>query len=964
MAKSQAENKPIFLSSGYSTCHWCHQMAKEGLGAFTSQDVADVLNSSFVPVKLDREERPDVDQVYMDFLTATEGHGGWPLSVFMTPYPHLSPIFAGTYYDRGTFLQLCKRVADLWSEEAKQPHLIAQTKQLMSAVAAANAVKSPGGGSDAEGSELGSVSGSDAQSSPTPSPPQPAPAPAGSEGGLMDTLRTAVAVLLGDDFPGAAAGPGSSSQQPRQPPPPPTFLQQLETDSRESTISALSRRFDPELGGFGRAPKFPRPTELRFLVHAACVTGAARPLRSGGAASASVPFMITRAMKEQLLEGGVTPEEIRNMKPADAHAKLKALQQLSQQPEQPSAPAPAQVPRGRPSGWPLDVPAVQGRIDATGLAVTNPSPVSLEGLERPEAALLMAWFSLRRMVAGGLHDHLGGGFHRYSTDRSFRTPHFEKMAYDQAALLTAICDAYGATGDPLLRSAGLATVQYVLRDLAHPGGGFFSAEDADSTVPAGRNVPQAPWVQTHGHGAGSGGAGSGNAHDEHKEGAFYAWTREEAEAALRADEATLAAASPIPPAELIPLFVKHYSLDYEGEAGNAGSSPMTDPHGELYGLSVLAESGTIFRTTATTGGRFTDEQVTAGLAAARRSLFSARAAARPRPYRDEKVLTTWTGQIVGALARAAVALSQPLEQMVPQSQQALARSGGDAMHYLPAPAAAVAGQPSTHVALSPAAVYAACIGAAEQAVAFIREELTVKEVGSSGASSSASPEPEATGEAGSAHPVRLLRSYCGGPSKVGGFLDDYTSLIDGLLELHQATGTRAHLEWAAALQAEQDRAFLDPSGRGVYLATRGDDPSVLYRSVPDQDGAEPCANAVASMNLLRLGALTGQHSYLQSAQTLLRYFEVPLSQQGVVSPLMGIAASMTRALESDALARIEVMLPADERAASVARQSLPTALASAMRDPAPKVIVHTTSPSLSRMRVQLCKGQTCQVLVQ
>jgi len=293
--RARSEDKPIFLSIGYSTCHWCHVMERE---SFEDAEVAALLNGGFVCVKVDREERPDVDQIYMAVTEAMTGSGGWPMTIVMTP--DQKPFFAATYLPKSTSLgltgmiEILPRLADAW--KSRKSEISERAEQ--------------------------------------------------------------VAVWLG----GAVAGdPGAA----------------LEAATLEAAARELASRFDAAEGGFGQAPKFPIPHQVRLLL---------RWSRRSG----------------------------------DAHA------------------------------------------------------------------LAMAEQTLRAMARGGIRDHLGGGFHRYSTDRKWLVPHFEKMLYDQALLALAYVEAFEATRKEEYRAVAREIFTYVLRDLAAPEGGFFSAEDADSQGEEGR----------------------------------------------------------------------------------------------------------------------------------------------------------------------------------------------------------------------------------------------------------------------------------------------------------------------------------------------------------------------------------------------------------------------------------------------------------------------------------------------
>jgi uncharacterized protein YyaL (SSP411 family) len=414
--RARAENKPIFLSIGYSTCHWCHVMEHE---SFENPKIAEFLNQHFVSIKVDREERPDVDRVYMLFVQGTTGSGGWPMSVFLTP--QLQPFLGGTYYPpedrygRPGFGTLLARLADVW--RLHQEKMVDQGERFTQALNEALIQKKA----------------------------QPA-----------DSLRS----------------------------------EWLDTAYRQFVAS-----FDPEEGGFGAAPKFPRPAVFQFLLRHWARTGSA-------------------------------------------------------------------------------------------------------------SALDMTVFTLRKMAAGGMYDHLGGGFHRYSVDARWHVPHFEKMLYDQAQLVSVYTEAYQITGDKVFADVVEKTLGYLVRDLAAPEGGFYSAEDADS-LPS----PAAT---------------------EKKEGAFYVWTDSEINAALSADEAL--------------IFRRTFGVE---KAGNVRSD--SDPHGELTGQNVLFQQNDVELVAKLTGK--TQSEVAKLLASAQEKLFRARSQ-RPRPHLDDKIITAWNGLLLTALARA------------------------------------------------------------------------------------------------------------------------------------------------------------------------------------------------------------------------------------------------------------------------------------------------------------------------
>jgi len=332
--RARAEDKPVLLSVGYSSCHWCHVMAHE---SFEDADVAAVMNERFVNVKVDREERPDVDAIYMQAVQAMTGSGGWPMTVFLDPEGR--PFFGGTYFppdDRQGmpgFLRLLDAIDDAWRN--RRDELGQQAEQLRQAIEESTAVGGRGPG--------------------TP---------------LSDGLL-------------------------------------------EQAVAGLRGQFDPRFGGFGRAPKFPQAMALTFLLDQAAL-----------------------APEDEVLE--------------------------------------------------------------------------------------MVTVSLDAMAAGGIYDQVGGGFHRYSVDAHWLVPHFEKMLYDQALLVRAYLHGWMVTGTDRYRRVVEETITYVLRDLRHAGGGFYSAEDADS---------------------------------EGVEGRFYVWSLEELEA-LSGDD--------------LPELVRHFGVTARGN--------FEDPH--------------------------------------------------------------------------------------------------------------------------------------------------------------------------------------------------------------------------------------------------------------------------------------------------------------------------------------------------------------------------------------------------
>ncbi len=418
-ARARTEHKPIFLSVGYSTCHWCHVMEHE---SFEDDSIAALMNTYFVCIKVDREERPDIDKVYMTALQGMGQHGGWPMSMFLTPELH--PFYGGTYfppqsrYGRIGFPDLLTRIHQVWETDSD--------KVLQSATGIVKALQ-----------EI------------------PTSMPASSlDSALLDTCY--------DQF---------------------------------------DRTYDQEFGGFGKGgPKFPRPSVFNFLLRYYARTGNARALE-----------MTTR--------------------------------------------------------------------------------------------------TLQKMSAGGIYDHIGGGFHRYSVDAEWRIPHFEKMLYDQAQLVNSYIDVFQITKDPLFVAIIREVLDYVMRDMTHPEGGFYSAEDADSRKP---DTPE-----------------------EKGEGAFYLWTKKELLSLLGKDDGE--------------LFCLYYGVE---EAGNAPFDPQHEFTGKniLYISHFLKQVAISFSTTP--------EDAAEILTRCKAKLFDVRSN-RPRPHLDDKVLTSWNGLMISAFARAYQVFQEP-----------------------------------------------------------------------------------------------------------------------------------------------------------------------------------------------------------------------------------------------------------------------------------------------------------------
>ncbi len=403
-AKAEKEDKPIFLSIGYATCHWCHVMAHE---SFEDPEVARILNDHFVSIKVDREERPDVDKIYMTVCQALTGQGGWPLSVFLTP--RRFPFFAGTYFPKTGrmgltgFVDLIDRMVTLWRNDRAR---------LLSA---------------------------------------------GNQ--ITDHIQ----------------------QFSRTPP----FDKALGIETIQKGGRQLARTFDPQWGGFGGAPKFPTPHQLTFLLR---------------------------------------------------------FYHRSQ------------------------------------------DPFDLEMIEK----------TLQSMRQGGIFDHIGYGFHRYSVDEKWFAPHFEKMLYDQALLAMAYTEAFQVTGKPLYAQVAREIFTYVLRDMTAPEGAFYSAEDADS---------------------------------EGEEGRFYLWTPNEVREILEEESAE--------------LFCSFYDIREGGNFEGGRSIPhIADA------VPSVAKS------------RNMDEQALISiLQSSRERLFLARDK-RIHPLKDDKILTSWNGLMIAALLKGYRALGE------------------------------------------------------------------------------------------------------------------------------------------------------------------------------------------------------------------------------------------------------------------------------------------------------------------
>jgi hypothetical protein len=402
---SKDTGKPIFLSVGYSSCHWCHVMEHE---SFESEDVAAILNEHFISIKVDREERPDVDEIYMAAVQAMTGSGGWPMSVFLTP--DLKPFFGGTYfpkedkYGRPGFITLIKRIHEAWSTQKDK--LVESADQ------------------------------------------------------LVDHIEKSLAGSVGEPRQGTT-----------------TIIQNAAVE--------LGQRFDPVNGGFGDAPKFPSSPSIGLLLREFARTG-----------------------QKELLH--------------------------------------------------------------------------------------QATFTLDSMVHGGMYDHLGGGFSRYSTDEEWLVPHFEKMLYDNAQLVQVYLEAYQVTGDRFYRKVVEETLTYILRDMTDENGGFYSAEDADS---------------------------------EGEEGKFYIWSHKEIMDVLGQDAGT--------------IFCTYYNVKEGGnfsshETYHVGLNILHTPISDAQVASVL---------------KISEQELADELSRSKKTMLDHRSK-RIRPGLDDKILTSWNGMMLSGFAQA------------------------------------------------------------------------------------------------------------------------------------------------------------------------------------------------------------------------------------------------------------------------------------------------------------------------
>ncbi|GMS84803.1 hypothetical protein PENTCL1PPCAC_6978 [Pristionchus entomophagus] len=592
--RAKSLNRPIFLSVGYSTCHWCHVMERE---SFENQEVADILNDHFVSIKVDREERPDVDKLYMSFIQALNGGGGgWPMSVFLTP--NLAPITGGTYFppeDRWNqmgFKSILRFISEKWKEDPD--HINSSAGQVLKAISSKSSDVKPG------------------------DPP---------------TVEVC-------------------------------FM---------ATFQKLKASFDEESGGFGDAPKFPKPVDLSFLLR----------------------FAQSQAKKR--------PEEAKE-------------------------------------------------------------------------AIRMLTKTLHAIYHGGIHDHVGKGFHRYSVDGGWHVPHFEKMAYDQGQLLSIYSDVALLTGDEICKKAARDIVEYLEENLSQKDGGFWSAEDADSYPVKGA--------------------------EHKKEGAFCVWKEDEVKEVLEGEM--------IDSTPLSDIVIAYYGIKKEGNA-----PAYTDPHDELKEQNVLIMHNTHEEMSEILGVE--SGKLREAIEKAKTFLIVNRNS-RPKPHLDSKMVTAWQGLIISGLARASIALGDPM----------LARR-------------------------------------AQVCVDFVKENLR-----SENGDLIRAVYTDEEGRVEKGEPIAA-------------FSDDYSFLIQGLMDLYETTVDEKLIEWAEELQKKMDEKFWE-GDRGYFVSESDVVADGGVRMIEDQDGAEPCASSVGMNNVVRLAELVETDEMVDQAEMIVAHAAPRLAKFPFILP--------------------------------------------------------------------------------
>ncbi|KAJ3393188.1 spermatogenesis-associated protein 20 [Entophlyctis sp. JEL0112] len=367
------------------------------------------------------------------------------------------------------------------------------------------------------------------------------------------------------------------------------------------------------------------------------------------------------------------------------------------------------------------------------------------GAEQGKHSLEMVEVTAAKIAAGGIHDHVGSGFHRYSVDRTWLVPHFEKMLYDQAQLLSVFSDLAAITKNPFYETVARDIIRYVERDLRDPGGAFYSAEDADSK-------PDITALHS-------------------KEGAFAVWEAEELDSILQADSL---------------IFKFHFGVEDNGNVPK-----QFDPHNDLLTKNILIQRHTASETAAEFS--VSNEEVQRILNRCLGELWKVRET-RPKPHRDDKIMVAWNGLMISALAKAARYFND-------EHIKSLAIS----------------------------------------AAHFIQNNMY---------------DPEKK---------QLIRVF---GTQINGYADDYSFLIDGLIELFQTTGDCSWIKWAQELQDSMDAFFWDSESGGYFTGSKEDE-GVLLRLKDEYDGAEPTPSSVAIKNLLRLEAILGCNKYSEKVQKTL-----------------------------------------------------------------------------------------------
>lgn len=569
--------------------------------SFEDNEVADILNRSYIPVKVDREERPDIDHMYMAYCQAMTGAGGWPLTVLLTP--DKQPFFAGTYfpkhsqYGRPGIMDILNQVSELWQKEKEK--VLETAAELYGAVANKYNEKKKGSGEKQQKSGI--------------------PVSVGEEDESVFTWGKGVV---------------------------------------RKGYALLEKNFDSKFGGFGNAPKFPSPHNLGFLLR--------------------------------------------------------------------------------------------------------------YSLEEPQSqALNMVEKTLNNMADGGIYDHIGFGFARYSTDRYWQVPHFEKMLYDNAGLAFVYLEAYQLTKNERFGRIAREIFQYILRDMTAPEGGFYSAEDADS---------------------------------EGEEGKYYVWSELEVKKVLfhvvqAIQEGTFNSKLTEREKKVIEPFLdkKEILADIYCEAYGINEE------GNYEGKNIPSRIFSIWEEIAFRHKLKLDE-LEELLSLFNRIMFEEREK-RIRPAKDDKILVSWNGLMIAAMAKGAQILSAH-DKFKAESQTLLF--------------------------------------ACENAVGFVLSKM----FSSKG---------------------RLLARYREGDADFPGYLDDYTFMIYGLLEVYSACGKTEYLKHAIKLQEEQERLFRDDVNGGYYF-TGSDAEELLLRPKEIYDGAMPSGNSITAYNLARLWKITGEQKWRQLAE--------------------------------------------------------------------------------------------------